>query len=147
MEDFVGEYNHQLDAKKRIRIPQEFKSLLGDEFAFVVGPDCIRVYPAQTIRKQIQDTQANINPYNDGEMRAFRNYTRGVKFLKADNQGRVVVPDLFIKTAKLVKDVKSIGVFDHIEILANDGLDDQAYIDFETSRKILEKVYERKNGI
>ncbi len=35
----TGEYNHQLDAKNRIRIPFKLKKELGDNYYFAKGTD------------------------------------------------------------------------------------------------------------
>jgi MraZ protein len=40
-----GEYDHQVDAKNRIRIPARFKSDIGNNYVFVRGSTkCISIY-------------------------------------------------------------------------------------------------------
>ena len=43
--DFLGLYNHSLDAKNRIFIPSKYREYLGDTFVVCKAPDtCLYIY-------------------------------------------------------------------------------------------------------
>ena len=50
-----GEYEHQVDAKNRIRIPAKFKQELASGYYFVMGNSkCISIYPAENMEKFVK---------------------------------------------------------------------------------------------
>lgn len=139
----LGEVKHQLDAKNRVRIPPEFKKELGEKLAFVCGPNCIRVYPAETIENEIASLNSKINPYDDEEMEAFRDYTSTIKFVTPDPQGRILVPKFLLENAKIEKNVKTVGAYDHLDILADNKTEEETKANLAKSRKILAQVFAR----
>ena len=45
---FMGEYNHSIDAKGRIIVPSKFRELLGERFVVTKGLDgCLWVFPSE----------------------------------------------------------------------------------------------------
>lgn len=137
---FLGEVRHQLDEKKRIRIPTKFKKELGEDFAFVKGPGCIRVYPKHVIESQIEMISSKLNPLNEAHSKFFREYTRGIEFPTPDNQGRIVVPKAFLTHAQIEKDVITIGADKYLEIIPDREGDETDPILWETAMSELSKL-------
>jgi MraZ protein len=118
----TGEYNHQLDAKNRIRIPAKLKKELGQEYYFTTGTDgCIFVVPKETIDAQLEVMKQI--PISDPRQAALRRLSRSYILAEEDNQGRFVLNPTLRKYAKIDKDIVFIGAVNRIEIWAKEVYD------------------------
>ena len=119
MARFIGEYNHQLDAKNRLRIPAKLKKELGDEYYFTRGTNnTIKVVTKEEMQATL-DKLAEIK-YSNLELQ------KSVRFISSsfvpaveDNQGRVVLPTELKAHALMGKDDKDLvicGAVNRIEI-------------------------------
>ncbi len=110
---FRGEYEHTIDDKGRLMIPIKFRDELGT--AIVIGRGTlgqINVYPKATfeaMERQV-DEQAGNAVYFATLLMAAANET------ELDKQGRVIVPPVLRRHAKLGTEAIVIGNRDHIEI-------------------------------
>ena len=112
---FVGEYEHQLDGKNRIRIPAAFKNELGKDYVFHEGADnIIEVFPKKTMDEQL-------DKYN--KLKALMLLTASFTEAHEDNQGRVVLSDKLKSFAQIDKDVVTIGLIDRLIILSKANRD------------------------
>lgn len=113
---FIGDYRHNLDAKGRIAVPAQFRSLLGNDFTITIGLDrCITVYTEEQWDKfydellELPNTKKNARDYQ----RAFTANARKCEF---DAQGRILLPQSLIRYGELTKECAIIGAGNHIEI-------------------------------
>ncbi len=113
---FLGTAKHSIDAKNRIRIPALFKEL-GDEFALVLGHGCINIFPRKAIEERLKVLSETVDIYNEEELEEYRNYMSMISFPSPDVQGRFVIDSDFIKAVGLGKDIRVIGMGDHLEIV------------------------------
>jgi len=112
---FVGEYEHQLDGKNRIRIPAAFKNELGKDYVFHEGADnIIEVFPKKTMDEQLDKYK---------ELKALMLLTASFTEAHEDNQGRVVLSDKLKSFAQIDKDVVTIGLIDRLIILSKANRD------------------------
>ena len=113
---FSGEYNHTIDQKGRLVIPNSFRTLLGDSFVMTNSLDgCIAIYDKESWDKFAE--KINSLPYTDSNAREFKRFFIGGKIdLVPDKLGRVLVSAPLRKTANLNNEVTFIGVGDHIEV-------------------------------
>jgi len=110
---FRGEYEHTIDEKGRLMIPIKFREELGA--ALVIGRGTlgqINVYPKATFEAMEQqvDEQAGNALYFATLLMAAANET------ELDKQGRIIVPPVLRRHAKLGTEAIVIGNRDHIEI-------------------------------
>jgi len=110
---FRGEYEHTIDEKGRLMIPIKFREELGA--ALVIGRGTlgqINVYPKATFEAMEQqvDEQAGNALYFATLLMAAANET------ELDKQGRIIVPPVLRRHAKLGTETIVIGNRDHIEI-------------------------------
>ena len=115
-----GEYDHQVDAKYRIRIPSRFKSEIGNNYIFMKGPsNCISVYPISVFEKRFGKF-LDVSVFDSEGQKAlaevFASCFPGVE----DGQGRVVIPEKLRVYAGIKKDVVSIGLGDHVDIYSSE---------------------------
>ena len=119
----TGEYNHQLDAKNRIRIPAKFRTGLGKEYSFIIGSQgCIAVYPQAVMDERV----AKLNDIHSGDPKlpaANGKLLSPLDKPQEDEQGRTLLPASFRQAAKIQKEVVTIGMGNYIEIWAKEVYD------------------------
>lgn len=117
---FMGEYQHNLDAKGRIIVPAKFRDDLGANMVVTRGLDgCLTIYTMdqwKTIFDQLRKL-----PTTKKESRMYIHMlTAKAAECQLDNQGRILLPANLIAEAKLSKECIILGVADHVEIWAKD---------------------------
>ena len=110
---FRGEYEHTIDEKGRLMIPIKFREELGA--ALVIGRGTlgqINVYPKDKFEAMEQgiDEAGNDKLYFTTLLMAAANE------VELDKQGRIIIPPVLRRHAKLGTEVIVIGNRDHIEI-------------------------------
>lgn len=128
---FIGEYQHNLDAKGRIAVPAKFRNELGEGVIINRYLDgCLAIYTHDAWKKQYDELMALPQTHADNRkyVRAMTSKATDADF---DNQGRILIPTVLIELGKLDKECVFIGAGDHIELWSkanwqdyNDGLDD-----------------------
>ncbi len=115
----TGEYNHQLDAKNRIRIPAKLKKELGDEYYFAKGANgCISVFPKSTVDAQFEKLK-EVKITDLEKQKSLRAYAKSYVAAEEDNQGRVVLNPELRRYAGIDKDCKDLvicGAVTRVEI-------------------------------
>lgn len=121
----TGEYNHQLDAKYRIRIPAKLRKELGKEFYFAKGTDnCIFIYPMEEVMK-ILALVSEIK-LGDPRLRNAREFTKNIIPVKEDEQGRwLLTPEMraHIGLEKEDKEVIICGAGTRVEVWSRKSYD------------------------
>ena len=142
MAAFRGSYTHAIDHKGRVSIPAKYRrQLSGDaDETFVVMrglETCIALYPSDEFR--LLDERLRARSYGSEDNRRLqRMMLHESSDGTLDAQGRVTLPPSLIAHAQLTKEVKIVGLLDHLE-LWNPEL-------FETYLKSSPKTYEEIAG-
>lgn len=114
--DFTGKYDHQLDEKRRIRIPSKLKGALENGYSLCVGPDrCIWVIPPET-KKRIEDNFRRTSGKDVLARAAKRKVFSSIYTPEEDKQGRILLPMELAKYAGITKDVVFVGMGNYIEL-------------------------------
>ncbi|MFA5228528.1 MAG: division/cell wall cluster transcriptional repressor MraZ [Candidatus Paceibacterota bacterium] len=112
----IGQYNYNLDPKKRLTIPTKFRSVLSKGAILTRGIDgCLFLYP----QKQWDELAEKLSklPLSQANARSFaRVMIAGAMDVKVDSLGRILIPDYLKEYAKLDKKVVIAGLYDRIEI-------------------------------
>ena len=112
----IGQYNYNLDPKKRLTIPPKFRSVLSKGAILTRGIDgCLFLYP----QKQWNELAEKLSklPLSQANARSFaRVMIAGAMDVKLDSLGRILIPDYLKDYAKLDKKVVIAGLYDRIEI-------------------------------
>lgn len=113
---FIGEYNHSVDAKKRLALPSKFRKDLGKNIVVTRGLDkCLFVYPMKTWRELAQ--KLGTMPIGEAGTRSFvRLMLAGATDVNSDAQGRILLPEYLKEYAGVKKDVVVAGLFNRLEI-------------------------------
>ncbi len=116
---FMGEYQHNIDAKGRIIVPSKFREGLGDQFVVTRGLDqCLFAYPMNEWR-QLEEKLKKL-PLTKKDARAFtRFFFSGAVECEIDKQGRINIPAPLRKYADIEKECAVIGVSNRVEFWAS----------------------------
>ena len=122
--DFIGRYDHTLDAKNRLMIPQAFRDVLKEnekEFKFFVTrwlDKCLAMYAPSTWKEMVLLLKSRkAGEIARQETRKFlRMFYSSTVEVVPDKAGRILIPDHLRMIAGLEKKVVLIGVNDRIEI-------------------------------
>ena len=119
---FFGSYDHSIDAKGRIIVPNAYRKALGESFTITVSLDdrAVAIYPDEAFETMVDELYA----LNRRKPAVQKQLDHVAKFsypgMQADNQGRVLLP---VKLRQYVlgdaRDVEISGAMDHIRIVAS----------------------------
>ena len=115
-----GKYEHQMDEKKRIRIPAKLKDALGANPVIMKGTSpCLVVYSSERASEVIKAKFEKIidgTVTDEDEMDLLRDLTSNTQNAEEDKQGRVKIEKDLVDYARLKKDIVTLGVYDKVEI-------------------------------
>lgn len=112
----IGEYTHNIDAKKRLAVPAKLRKELGEHAILTRGLDnCLFLYPLQEWQK-LTEKLAQL-PVGQGNTRSFLRLTlAGAVEVELDQLGRILIPDYLKNYAGLKQRVVLTGVYNRLEI-------------------------------
>ena len=118
---FIGSFNHSLDTKGRLVIPQNFREKLGEKFCVAPSYDfkSIAVYPTEMWEKRNEayEKLGKLNPALNRYLEQF--YALSYDEQTCDGQGRVLLPaNIRQKILGEERDVEITGANDHIRVVA-----------------------------
>ena len=142
---FLSTFTNKVDAKGRISVPSQFRgSLVNEDSSGVVLyesfiNDCIEGCDLDRIRK-ISESIDVLDPFSE-ERDAFATAVLGGSHqLSIDNDGRIIVPQLLLKKAKIKKQAVFVGKGSTFEIWEPNAFDKymvQAKKDARDKRNLL----------
>lgn len=128
MKIFRGRYQHSLDDKGRVAIPQRFRESLESQeknvsLVITVEPDeCLVVYPESSWR-ELEEKVSSLPQMNE-DLKTYLRFTIGwATDVQPDRQGRILIPQPLREFAHLDRDVWFVGLLNKFEIWNGDRLD------------------------
>ncbi|MBQ6478318.1 MAG: division/cell wall cluster transcriptional repressor MraZ [Erysipelotrichaceae bacterium] len=113
---FIGEYQHNLDAKGRIVVPGRFREELHANFILARGLDgCLSIYSLKQWDKMFEEID-RLPTTKKAARQYIRMLTSTATECTLDSQGRIQIPSFLSKPVNIVKECVVIGANDHIEI-------------------------------
>lgn len=98
-------YQHQLDAKNRMRIPAKFREELGDGYSITVGSGhCLYVYSKEEM-EAVTKSLKKVSAYREKQLKAARFILYNTWEAEEDKQGRILLPENLRKYANITKNV------------------------------------------
>ena len=157
--NFTSRYDHVLDAKNRLMIPQAYRTIVrkaeGEiKFYLTRGFEkCLAMYPASTwdkMRALLESRKAE-EVAEIKSRRFFRLFFSSAVEVTPDKAGRILIPEHLRKLAGVEKKVVLIGVSDRIELWDSErwrkfseGEGEEEEGDYEKSAKeAFRGIYER----
>ena len=118
---FIGSFNHSLDSKGRLVIPQGFRDKLGEKFCVAPSFDfqSVAIYPTEKWeeRNETYERLGKLNPALNRYLEQF--YALSFDEQTCDAQGRVLLPaNIRQKILHEERDMEITGANDHVRIAA-----------------------------
>lgn len=112
----IGEFQHTLDAKRRVALPSKFRRELGKKAIVTRGLDrCLFVYSEKEWEK-VAEALTKL-PTGQADTRNFvRLFLAGASEADTDALGRILIPDYLKEYAGLKERVVVTGVYKRLEI-------------------------------
>jgi MraZ protein len=116
MANFIGEYTHTVDDKKRISLPSKFRKALGKKVVVTRGFDtCLFVF-TPVIWDEMAKKLGSLLMGAKDQRDIARFMLSGASEVDVDSIGRVLVPEYLRDYANLKSRVVFAGVYNRIEI-------------------------------
>lgn len=140
MNMFMGEYQHNIDAKGRMIVPAKFREGLGESFVLTRGLDkCLFAYPMEEWK--ILEEKLKKLPLTKKDARSFtRFFFSGAVECEVDKQGRINIPQTLRNYSKLEKECVVIGVSGRVEVWAKEIWEDYFTESEESFAEIAENL-------
>jgi MraZ protein len=119
---FLGQFEHAVDNKNRLFLPARFREKnSGSRFIMTQGLEqCLFVYAPQGW-ELLAGKLDRLSLADKSEERAFkRTLLAAACEAEADQQGRILIPQLLKDYAGLKRDAVILGVLNHVEIWAKE---------------------------
>ncbi len=112
----IGQYTHILDDKKRLALPNKFKSLLGKKVVLTRGLDtCVFVYTTKEWDKIAEKlSSGSLGSKDSRDLNRF--FLSGATEVEVDSAGRILIPEYLKEFAKLTEKVIFAGLYSRCEI-------------------------------
>jgi len=122
---FIGESQHTLDEKGRIRIPSKHKEKLGVKPYITYGEGCLLIYTNERATKFIEKLQKELEEVEiyDEDKSNLSNFLLNGEFCEEDGQGRILLPPTLIKYAGLTKNLVTISGGNHLQLWDEERLE------------------------
>lgn len=139
---FIGEYNHNIDAKGRLIIPSRFRESLEDKFIVTRGLDkCLFVYTFEEWEKLVKVIRSL--PFTKKKNRDFqRFFLSGATECEIDKQGRINISTSLVNYAELIKECVVVGVNERLEIWSKNQWDTFIDDNVDDFSDIAEDIFE-----
>lgn len=112
----IGEYRHNIDAKKRVAIPAKFRKEIGEKAVIAKGQEqCLMIFPIkewESIAEKLSGIPAGVA----GNRNFVRNFLSGAIDVDIDALGRILIPDYLKQYANLKEKVVITGLYKKLEI-------------------------------
>ena len=146
----IGEFEQMIDGKHRLAISSSFRDQIvpqedGEDFVLTLGPDRhLWLYPDLYYRRLLATMKRS--PLPDRNSRRIDLLFAMARLLKADSQGRVVLPEKSMQRANVAQKVTLVGNFDHIEIWPSDQWDSHVEATLPAYGEMLYEASDRLNA-
>ena len=147
---FVGEFEQTIDAKHRLAINAALREQIvpeedGTNLILVLGPDRhLWLYPDLYYRRLLATLKRS--PLPSREQRKIDLFFAMARILKADAQGRTVLPEKSMQRAVLDDRVTLVGINDHIEIWPTEEWERRVEEEMPSYGEILYEASDRLNA-
>lgn len=148
----MGNFQHSLDDKNRIRLPADFRKEMGDAYYLMPGTNgCIFVYKAGDTQSVLSKL-LSLDSFNPEQALRLTQLTAFSRSVTADSQGRFMLPDDLISIMGIKKDIRIVGaatkaviwseerwqkLFGNMDMMTPDNFNDvYKAMDQELSRKL-----------
>ena len=145
MYQLTGEYECNLDAKGRVRLPSTLiRQLDGKEsLSFVVNrgfEKCLMLYPNEVWDRKAKEVN-QLNIYNTKQRNFKRYFYRGATNIAPDSADRILLPKSLLEYAGIEKEVILFAYHEQVEIWSKSAYDAMLGAEPEEFSSLAEDVF------
>jgi len=135
---FLGNFEHSIDNKNRLRLPPKFKKEFSGEVVLTKGNDgCVFIVPKEQFDNVFKKA-CELPMFDSTAQKPLRLLFSSASVLEEDNQGRFLLPNSLKSHANIDKNVVFVGVGTRIELWAKENWED--YSSSQNFDEILKKL-------
>ena len=109
--DFIGRYDHTLDAKNRLTVPSKFRAQLSQGVVIAQGVEqCGAIWLPADYEEYVDRALGGLNPMTSQARDLERYFSANAFEAELDAAGRIMIPGKIMEWAGLQKDVVVTGV-------------------------------------
>lgn len=117
---FMGEYEHNIDAKGRIIVPAKFRDELGTTLVATRWMDgCIALFTLDKWQELYEKLRKLPSTKREARMYTHMIVSKASE-CDIDSMGRIRLPKVLCEEGNLLKECSIVGVSDHVEIWNKD---------------------------
>ena len=137
----IGTFRHQVDEKKRMRVPSRLKEALGVGFIITKGTNgCLFAFSQDAFNAEVIEKTKNLSMFDAEVQKPLRILMSSAFESEEDNQGRILIPQELRTFASITKKIVFVGVGSRVEIWAKESWEKyQAEQNFDEAAKNLGK--------
>ena len=145
MIEFAGTYSATIDDKGRIVLPASFKKELDDlatEPLVVeknLHKNCLDIHPEKFWRKRVEDFKSVLDPFDEEDDALLQFFYQNFTKVTMAPNGRLNIPDIYLKYANLEKGAEFIGMGESIRLLSASKTGESGMNKAEFLQKLKEK--------
>lgn len=116
MTRFSSRYSATIDDKGRVVLPAPFKKMMGDQadkpvtIEKDVYSNCLNIYPESNWDEKVNLIESKLNPFDEKDLRLMEQFYENFTTVKMADNGRINLPEDYIKHASIKKEVTLIGL-------------------------------------
>ena len=113
---FIGNYNHNLDDKGRITIPNAYKEQFGEQFVCVQGfEECIYLF-TKNDWASLEERISALSFTKKANRKFARLFMSNAFYVNVDSKGRINLESVLINHAHLKKECVFVGASNRVEL-------------------------------
>ena len=116
----IGLYRHSIDAKKRMRMPSKFKTVLGADFVITKGTKKNLFVFSNTQFSMLYEKMIDLPLFDEEAQDPIRKFLSSAYEAEEDTQGRFLLPKELVSFASITKNIVFVGVGNRVEIWAEE---------------------------
>jgi len=122
VERFIGNIDAKADVKGRVFVPAVFRKTLqtaGETHLVLrkdIFQDCLILYPASVWNNELNELREKLNKWDEEQQQIFRQFSLEAEIVEIDANGRILIPKKYMQLARIVTDVRFVGLNYTIEI-------------------------------
>ena len=125
MVTFTGSYFYQIDPRGRMRLPANFKALLGEDLHIGYGTGkFLVVYTAEAVA-ELSQKRREVDPEDISKLKMYRNLFASMKEFVCDVQGRYKIPSDYCEQFGLKDEIVIVGNDSMVEIWSRENYDNR----------------------
>lgn len=117
---FSGNIEVKVDGKGRLFVPAAFRRALEGDSSLFLRVDtvnkCAKFYPASEWDKLNTQFVSQLNLWNQGDLRLYRQFTASVEQVDIDASGRILIQKRNLDLLEITSDALVVGVGKYFEV-------------------------------